>query len=412
MVYRCKGLARRLIGVGVGMVALSYAILGTRVWIAEIAAREPAALSLERAVRLQPGNAEYHFRLAGLYLETDFNAAEREYQLATALNPHRARYWLGLARLQLYSADGPRDGVALDHALRAEPTNPQVVWEAANIYLASGDWQNASAQFRFLAEHDRELGAQAILLCWRATHNVTFMLSSIMPAQPYAYAVLLDRLLVEKNLQAAGELWARIRADGLEVPRKQTMDYLDCLIAAGELDRAQEVWNFLLSRDTSLKGRTEPRNLIVNGSFESPVANGGFDWRYSATALAQMEVDTAQPHGGSNALRVRFPDSRGSDTGLEQYVIVEPNTMYEFSSFVRTDDLYSPGGPQVAFEDARSHARMAATSPLIDSSGWRELSLTFQTGMQTRLMVLRLVREDLGGIHGTLWIDDMSLRKK
>jgi hypothetical protein len=417
MEYQCKGPGRRLIGVGVGIVALTYAVVGIRIWSAEIAARQPAALSLERAIRLQPGNAEYHFRLAGLYVEKDFNAAQREFKLATILNPHRARYWFGLARLQLYSAGvrpngAGRDGAALGNALRAEPTNPQVIWEAANIYLASGDWQNAFAKFRFLAEHDPDLGARAILLCWRATHNVPFMLNSILPAQPYAYAVLMDRMMVEKNLPAAGELWARIRADGLELPRKQTMDYLDCLIAAREVDRAQEVWNFLLSHDASLQARTDSQNLIVNGGFESPIANGGFDWRYSATALAQMEVDTAQPHGGDRALRVRFADSHGSGTGLGQYVIVEPNTVYEFSSFVRTDDLYSPSGPQVAFEDASSHARIAATVPLMGSTGWRELRLTFQTGTQTRLMLLRLVREDLGGIHGTLWIDDMSLHKQ
>ena len=422
MIYRCKRTARRLIGVSVGVVALAYAVAGARIFTAGLAARQANVRSVERAVRLQPGNAEYHFRLAGIYLEQDFNAAEREYRLATVLNPHRARYWFGMARLQLYSVAPRQDGAgqggsdqgaaALAQALQSEPRNPQVAWEAANLYLASGDRQNAFAQFRFLAKHDPDLGARAILLCWRATHNVEFMLSSILPPQPYAFAVLLDQMIIEKDLQAAGELWNRIRADRLELPRKQVMDYLDCLIAADEVDRAQEVWNSLLSHDASLKAGTDSHNLIMNGSFENPIANGGFDWRYSATALAQMEVDTTQPHGGSNALRVRFADSHGSDTSLGQYVIVEPNTNYEFRAFVRTEDLFSPSLPRIAFEDARSHARIAATEPLLDSAGWREASLTFRTGTDTRLIVLRLIREDLGGIHGTLWIDDASLHKQ
>ena len=73
---------------------------------------------------------------------------------AVALNPHDARYWLDLAAAYQVTGDVNGQRSALDQALAAEPTAPNVAWEAANFFLVDGDIDRALREFRVVIEND------------------------------------------------------------------------------------------------------------------------------------------------------------------------------------------------------------------------------------------------------------------
>src|SRR3954447_9935758 len=56
-------------------------------------------INVQRAIRLEPQNAEYQFRLGHYYslVDRDPAAAVKTLEIATSLNPHKSRYWLELA---------------------------------------------------------------------------------------------------------------------------------------------------------------------------------------------------------------------------------------------------------------------------------------------------------------------------
>ena len=68
--------------------------------------------------------------------------------------PTRRSYWFDLAAAYQVAGDlsGQRD--ALEHALQAEPTAPDVAWEAANFFLIDGDIDRALREFHVVIEND------------------------------------------------------------------------------------------------------------------------------------------------------------------------------------------------------------------------------------------------------------------
>ena len=72
-------------------------------------------------------------------------AALRPYRAAVHLNPHSARYWFDLASAYQVLGDTSNQTSALEHAIAADPTTPDVAWEAANFYLVQGENEKALA---------------------------------------------------------------------------------------------------------------------------------------------------------------------------------------------------------------------------------------------------------------------------
>src|SRR5207253_3472082 len=112
--------------------------------------------------------------------------------------------------------------------------------------------------------------------------------------------------------------------------------------------------NQLSSSDSSLREYSEPGNLILNGGFENAFLNGGFDWRYQPKDQVEVALDTNEFHRGNRALRMVFKGPATPDTGILEYVAVEPNTDYRFSAYTKAEDITSASGPRIAVQDAYS----------------------------------------------------------
>src|SRR5258706_6620386 len=134
--------SRKKLVIGAGSaLCLIYLLLAGRLFVASVFAERPGFESLERATRLDPSNAEYRNHLGRYYalVARDPASAIAPYRDAVQLNPHSARYWFDLASAYQVLGDVSNQTLALEHAITADPTTPDVAWEAANLYLAQGD---------------------------------------------------------------------------------------------------------------------------------------------------------------------------------------------------------------------------------------------------------------------------------
>jgi hypothetical protein len=86
--------------------------------------------------------------------------------------------------------------------------------------------------------------------------------------------------------------------------------------------------DFELSADRRL-------NLLSDGGFEGKYWNGGFGWRAEQTLSSGL--DTSQFHSGRRALRFVFLGPAFSDSGVSQYVPVEPNVRYHLRKKTRSE---------------------------------------------------------------------------
>ncbi len=185
----------------VGVVASQYAAfrLGERVELT----------SLKRAARLDPGNADYRDRL-GRYFDLvarDPAAAVEQYQEAVQLNPHSARYWFDLASSYQVLGDTSGQTTALERAIRAEPTKPDVAWTAANFFLVQGENDKALREFRVVLANDPTLAAAAIQLCWRMQADVDALLRDVVPPNNDAYLSFLGLLETREETAGAAKVW-------------------------------------------------------------------------------------------------------------------------------------------------------------------------------------------------------------
>jgi cytochrome c-type biogenesis protein CcmH/NrfG len=117
---------QRLLFAGSALLTFVYLLLAAKEFAASHFALRPDLPSLERAVRLSPGNADYQHRLGRYFafVAGDPQTALASYHLATHLNPHQARYWFDLASAYQVVGDPTAQRDALDHALQAEPPLP------------------------------------------------------------------------------------------------------------------------------------------------------------------------------------------------------------------------------------------------------------------------------------------------
>ena len=369
-------------------------------------------LDLQRAVRLEPGNAEYHDKL-GQYLslvKTSPQLAISSYRASVACNPHQASYWLGLARTYESIADTEHQNQALERALSADPTTPELAWEAANSYLVHGDTENALRQFRVVIQHDPYLPASALQLCWKIKPDVDLLLRDVVPSTVNAYSTFLELLTSKRETVAAAKVWSKIIELRQSFPASHVFEYVRYLIGQHEVDQAQLVWRQAATISGLVPYQPSPENLVVNGDFSTDVLNGGFDWIYNPPKGTTLALDPTQLHNGNRSLLITFDGSGISDTGISQLIPVQPNSTYDFSAVFKAEDIQGAGGPQFTIQDAYTEQSYYASDDLKDADFWKSVSGSLRTSSETRLLVLHILRVPVGSpIRGKLWVSSIRL---
>ena len=392
-----------------------YLHLALRAYLASHLAATPDSSNLKRAIRLEPSNAEYR-ELLGRSLAlsgANLNDAIANYRTAVHLNPYVARYWLDLAGAYQVAGHTSEQEQSVEQAVEADPTTPHVAWEAANFFLVQGDQERALRNFRVVLANDPEAVDSALQLCWRATGDANQILDRVLPRRPDLYLSFLRLLISKQEVAAAENVWNHLIALNQEFSTKLAFPYFRFLIAKQEVAAAQTAWQQLAGVDHLQPYLPSRENLVVNGGFEEDVLNGGFDWWYESNPHAALAIDTSVFHSGTRSLSVTFDGRNPGDAGIFQFIPVKPNTDYEFSAESRTEDIESASGPRFAIVDAYTNASYVLTDDLLSTNPWHMQQARFQTGPNTNLVLLKIVRQPANPlIRGKLWIDDLRLVEK
>jgi len=370
----------------------------------------PDLASLQRAVRWEPGNADYRHRLGRYFflIQGSPEAAVESFRAAVGLNPHQARYWFDLAGAYQLLGDTDAQKAALERGLEADSSTPDLAWEAANFYLVQGDTDKALREFRVVMESDPYLPLAAIKLCWRVKPDIDALLRDVVP--PQVYPTFLDFLISQKETAAAAKVWTQLAQLRQAVPQPLIFEYIRYLVAQHEVDQARLVWQQAAALSGLSAYQPSPENLIINGDFNLNVLNGGFDWQYHKSKEVSLALDPTQSHGGHRSLLITFDAQKIDDAGIGQLVPVKPSTGYDFSAYFKADDIRGAGGPQFAIQDLYTETTYFTSDDLKDADYWKEVSGTFTTGPDTKLLLLRIQRYPAGlPIKGKLWIDSIRL---
>jgi tetratricopeptide (TPR) repeat protein len=391
-----------------------YLPLAGRAYLAAHVAATPDLANIQRAIRLEPANAEYR-ELLGRKLAlsgASLDEAISDYRTAVHLNPYKARYWLDLAGAYQIAGRTGEQGESVQHAVEADPTTPNVAWEAANFFLIQGNLGKALPYFRTVLANDPDAVDYALQLCWRATGDANQMFDLALPRRTDLYLSFLRLLVSKQEVAAAERAWDHLIGLQQTFPPKLAFPYFRLLLAKQEVTAAKTAWQQLAQVDPEIQPYLPSReNLIVNGGFEENLLNGGFDWWYESNQHAALAIDTDQFYGGTRSLSVTFDGRNAPDAGIGQLIPVKPDTDYEFSAESRTQDIDSASGPRFAITDAyNTTSSYVLTDDLLGTNPWHKQQGRFHTGPSTNLLFLKVIRQPAAPlIRGKLWVDDVRL---
>jgi tetratricopeptide (TPR) repeat protein len=396
----------------VGGLLLPYSIVAlSRYRSARLAERNDKA-SLEKAMVMQPGDATYRERLGhyALYVDQDAAKALQHYRIAAALNPYSAQNWLGVAESELILGDDQGALSAVNQALTVDPRTPSVAWEAGNVLVTIGQVDAALQQFRFVLANDPAMLIQGLQLISRLEASPTKAAQIALPPDPAVHFAYINLLAQSGQLTEAKEVWHVLL--GLHQPfdPKQSFFFLNLLIRSGDAASAMQCWNDLARANPDLGRLQQKGNLIQNSGFEYEILNGGFDWNYLPSSETDLKNETSDSHEGRRSLLVTFQGQRTSDVGMHQYVLLEPNTRYHFSGYMRSD-LQTANGVRFMLIDLKSQKHLFDTDDSVNDHQWKEYTADFVSPGDTTLGLIMMGRSNTTLIRGKLLVDDLRLEK-
>jgi hypothetical protein len=372
------------------------------------------SLNLQRAIRLEPRNAEYQFRQGQYFSLVDRNPAMaiQALQRAASLNPHKSRYWVGLASAYQVSGNQGAQVEAVERGIAADPRTPNTAWDAGNVFMVMGETDKALQQFKLVIDHEPTMASAVFPMCWRVNPSVDSYLAGYLPPSPDVYFAFIDFLVAKKETTPAEKVWNQLASLGQPLRKQRAFDFIRFLLAQQEVEAASAVWKQCASL-CGLDGyQPSSGNLVVNGDFAKDVQNAGFDWQYTKLRDVSLALDPAQPHDSHRSLLIDFNARSLSEAGIRQLIPVRPGTSYEFSGYFKTEKLEGAGGPRFALIDPYSNALVYASDTLSGSDSWKQVQGTFTSAPNTKLLALLVQRfpaED--AIRGKLWISDIQIRQ-
>lgn len=405
---------RRLAFTGLCLLfAAIYLTFAARAFWAAHLATQAGVPDIGRAIRLEPSNAEYRAILAqNLALSiTSLNEAIANFQIAIKLNPYQSSYWLDLAGAYQLAGETAQQAEAVQRAAAADPMTPHVAWVAANFFLLQGDVTKALSYFHTVFATDPDSTDSTLQICWRVSGNASEIFDHALPQSPDLYLSFLRLLVSKQEVDAANIGWDHLIALRQPFPARPALPYFRLLIGTRQVAAAVNAWEQLAEVDENIRPYLPSQgNLIVNGGFEEPLLNGGFDWWYEPNANAKLAIDTTQFYSGTRSLSVTFNGRNAPDAGIAQFIPVKPDTDYEFSAQSKTQDIDSASGPRFAIGDAYTLSSYVLTDDLLGSNPWHKQQAHFHTGRNTNLVFVKITREPPGPlIRGKLWVDDVNL---
>jgi len=403
----------------IALVAGAFVFAAGKVWLAAhwSASADPEVWT--RAARLEPSNAANWHRL-GLYAQWDLEhgdlrAAVRHYQQALRTNPRSDAYWMDLASAYETLGEIAQAREAFQKARLNYPISSEVAWRYGNFVLRQGDTSEAFAEFRRALTSDPPLTASAVSVAWRATRDISRIVTEVLPVRSRHYGIALDYFLSQQEFEAALTVLHRLLQVGPHPQWPQTLPLVDGLIAQDRVEDAQRVWRQALAAAGWPQPESGDASLICDGGFERGLANGGFGWRQTPVAGASFGFDTVVSHSGARSLRITFAGSTNLDfQHLVQYVAVQPRQSYRFTAYVRTEAISTDSGIRFFIYDVRRPAVLEILSEgMAGSQPWSAVEAEFTTGPQTRLVavVLRRIpsKKFDNKLAGTAWVDDVAL---
>ena len=372
----------------------------------------------DEAVRIGDADPEAHLSRALVLLDHGrVEEAVKDLESAARLRPRDYIIWYQLALARDRANDEPGARAACEESVRLAPYYGRTHWLMGNLLFRAGRTDEALAELRRAAESDPAFLSNLLQMAWASARGDAAAVSKIVAPVERLWRLELARFFLKRGkYEEASVLYRGVGQLSDEERRSLTRELID----AGQYEAAYELWAQGSGR--AVEDARSGVAHVTDGSFENRIVadDQAFGWRtVKDNPAISISLDRTEPHTGAQSLRLDFRgDSQPALALISQLVPVEPGTRYRLTYAARTREIVTGGLPLLALTDANSkdQSTLAHAPPLPQTTeGWRDYTLDFVTGDNTRAIWINLRRQDCDDavcpIFGQLWLDSFTLRK-
>ncbi len=416
-------LSRGLLVIGSLIVALWLSFFGVRSGIAGRAADGDTIGDLRWAVRLEPRNPEFWYRL-GHYQQfnleqPDIVTSVESYQKAVTLNPGYTEAWLDIGTA--YELDGNRAAAqdAFTRAKKTYPASAEVAWRYGNFLLREGMLPEAFAELRLALQADPRRAGAVFSRVYRADPDIDAILNDLLPPVPDVYVDAIAEAVDSQQLAVAQTMWMRLMKLNPHLQLWQFDKFVGALQAHRDYDAARQVWDQGTST-MELPPLIQPRDSVLwDPSFESGLSNLSFAWFFrSLVEGVHAELDTTEKLSGKQSLRLTFDGKHnpGADVACS-WGAVTPGTKYLFSGWMKTKDVTGDQGVRFHLKSiGNNQIPLAVTREIHGTTSWSSIEQDWTAtpgvhGVQVCISREPSTNPDIH-ISGDAWVDDVTLVPK
>jgi tetratricopeptide (TPR) repeat protein len=353
------------IGAGLVFAARYPAIAGLADYLAT---QSPEGLS--SALELVPQNAEYWELQA---TRQSILSPEHQTSLEKAIERahHNARLWMKLGDAQ--AAKG--NTAAAETAYKKAKTFDQGYeprWVLANLYFRAADfdrfWPEIRETFKF---ENRDL-SPGFELCWSAASSQASEVFANVPRTPRVLAQYLNFLNNTNRLQSAPEVAAELlKLNAIKAEQLNALvGYCERLLNDKQYQAANQIWTALAAK--SLVPSASNSNILVNADMMEQFSGRGFDWRWETPG---------------NVGRIQIPALKQSDIQfngdqpencplLRQHLTLTPGGAYRFTFDYRTRDIGAHSGLRWRITDMNGIELQSSEE--LSSESWKSAVVLFR----------------------------------
>ncbi len=384
--------------------------LSTRAELKEIA---------DLAVSLAPSDPQTRFAAAAIFRKTfsteNQDRSLAEYEQVAALAPHNFISWLELGNARERNGDSQGAELALKKALDLAPNYADVQWAYGNALVRAG---KTDAGFSFIssaATSNPAFCSPAVVTAMELFDGDIARVREKIAETPAANTALAAYLVRQKRYDEALATWGRVPASLQSAQMKDGGSAVGAALRkANQFRAAAKVLGDLYPGGTE----RPDAGRIFDGGFEAGVkltAAPDFEWQIPVGAEPQIAISKTQKHGGASSLLIAFNSTQASDfRSVGQLASADPGGVYEFEFYYRSD-LKTTSTVRWEIVSPIDSTVIALSEPVAAISDWAAVKTKLTMPALLDGVIIRLVRDRCPStvcpISGSLWLDDVSIRK-
>lgn len=373
---------------------------------------ENAKTSAETAYSFSSGDPLANWLYASIQKESNPTYVEGFIDVVK-LSPNDFRWWIQLGRA-FEQAEKPIEAEkAFLRAIEIAPNYTFPRWQLGNFYLRQDKPEKAFTELKKAAETNAIYREQVLSIAWDYYEKDVEKLEEVVGSTIDVKAGLAKFYAAKELPKKSLEIW-----NSLSEAEKEKNKSVAKIIAQALYDKRYLLTAVEFVNQLKIESNAKAES-VLNGDFESEMDNNDlvyFDWKVTPAEKLRVGLSPIKKYEGKRSLQIVFIGFDKTEiNNIYQTIAVKPNTKYQLSFMLKTENLKSSGTPKLEVLNANNSEILASSEPFSSGSteDWKQIKLDFTTPEDTEGILLRTAREYCGDkcpIFGTIWYDDFKLK--